>query len=92
MKQLELMPSQSSTMPKMMGRTKPPSAPTRPTMPVTTPMLCGKSSPTYLNVDAIPQANATPSVKSSNVKGKVDKPMWNCAGPRMVCTIKSVCG
>ena len=29
-------------MPKMMGRTKPPSAPTMPTMPVTTPMFCWK--------------------------------------------------
>src|SRR6185312_11340632 len=69
MKQLQLIPSQSRMMPKMTGRTNPPSVPTRPTIPVTTPIFFGKSSPTYLKVEGIPQANATPRAKSRSVKG-----------------------
>lgn len=49
----------------MIGSRKPPSPPASPTMPVTTPMLFGKSSATYLNVDAIPNANTAPSTNVS---------------------------
>jgi hypothetical protein len=66
--------------------------PTRPTIPDTTPILVGKSSLMYLNVDAIPQAKDTPSTKSSIAKPQAGRPIWNVTGPRMVWMMKSVCG
>src|SRR5262247_3181521 len=92
MKQLELIASQSRTTPNKIGRKNPPRPPARPTMPVTTPILSGKSSPTYLKVDAIPHANATPRANSNIVKPTTGKPIWNWAGPRIVWMMNSVCG
>src|SRR6185437_5802987 len=92
MKQLELIPSQSRMTPKMIGKRKPPMPPASPTMPVTTPIFSGKSSPTYLKVEAMPQAKERPKPKSSTVKTSEESPIWNCDGPRIVCTTKSICG
>ena len=41
MKALERMPVRSISAPNMIGSTKPPSPPARPTMPLTVPMLVG---------------------------------------------------
>ena len=41
MKALERMPVRSISAPNMIGSTKPPRPPARPTMPLTAPMLCG---------------------------------------------------
>lgn len=48
----------------MIGSRKPPSPPAMPTMPETAPMLSGNSSPTYLKVEAMPQAKAIPNTSS----------------------------
>ena len=67
MKQLERTPVRSTSAPNMIGRMNPPIPPARPTMPDTTPMLCGYSSEMYLNTDALPNAHATPMVNISAV-------------------------
>src|SRR3546814_3668480 len=67
MKQLERICNQSAIAPNNKGSKNPPSPPARPTMPVTTPMFSGKSSATYLNVDAMPNANIAPNTNSSSV-------------------------
>jgi hypothetical protein len=68
MKALERMPVKSISAPNMMGSTKPPRPPARPTMPLTVPMLVGKSSLMYLKTLALPNAMAMPSTNIRPVK------------------------
>ena len=82
MKQLERMPVKSSTAPHRIGSRKPPRPPARPTMPLTTPRLCGNSSPTYLNVEAMP--NAKRDAQREQQHGEEPsalQPRWKLAGP-----------
>ena len=69
-------------MPKRIGKRNPPRPPARPTIPDTTPILVGKSSLTYLNVDAIPQAKETPRTKRSAAKPQADRLATQLGRPR----------
>ena len=68
MKALERMPVRSISAPNMIGSTKPPMPPARPTMPLTVPMLEGYSSLMYLKTLALPKAKAMPSANIRKVK------------------------
>src|SRR5262252_5685346 len=92
MKQLERTPVRSRSTPNMNGRRNPPRPPARPTIPDTTPMLSWKSSPMYLNTDALPNAQATPIRNMRKVNIQTFKPMWKVAGPLTVVIVMSVCG
>src|SRR6476659_2252340 len=91
MNALERMPVRSINAPNIIGSTKPPRPPARPTIPEMTPMLCGYSSAMYLNTDALPNAHVMPSTKSSKVTNQTLSPMWNVFGPSTERIVKSVC-
>lgn len=92
MKTLLLTPVKSTSAPNMMGRTKPPRPPIKPTMPEMTPMFCGYSSDMYLKTYALPNAQATPMVNSSTVNIHQFKPMLIVRSPSIVLIVSSVCG
>ena len=92
MKQLELILNRSRIAPNMIGNRKPPSPPAIPTMPDTAPIASGKSSPTYLKVDAMPQANAIPSANNRRANNQAGTAIPNWTGPSIVCTVSSVFG
>ena len=68
MKALERMPVRSIRAPNMIGSTKLPRSPSRPTVPQTVPMLVGKSSPMYLKTLALPKAQVMPRMIISAAK------------------------
>src|SRR5580765_5390980 len=84
MNALERMPVRSINAPNIIGSTKPPRPPARPTTPEITPMFAGYSSEMYLNTDALPNANAMPSTKMIVVNSHTLRPMWNDFGPSTV--------
>ena len=78
--------------PNIMGNTKPPSPPARPTTPETAPILSGNSSEINLKTDALPMAVAIPTIKSNVVKIVGVRPIKKSRGPFTVMTVKLVCG
>src|SRR5579875_254411 len=92
MKQLELKRNTSRMAPNITGKRKPPRPPIIPTIPDTTPMESGNSSPIYLKVEAIPHANATPNTNNNPVKTHQGNMMEKPTGPSIVCMISSVFG
>src|SRR5690606_6985893 len=88
----ERTPVRSTRTPKRIGSTKPPRPPISPTMPEITPMSSGYSSEMYLNTEALPNAQATPTMNSRAVNIQAFRPMLNVFGPLTVRTLNSVCG
>src|SRR5690606_39660961 len=73
----ERTPVRSTRTPKRIGGTKPPRPPISPTMPEITPMSSGYSSEMYLNTEALPNAQATPTMNSRAVNIQAFRPMLN---------------
>src|SRR5574337_2192913 len=92
MKQLERIRVRSSVAPHRIGRRNPPRPPKSPTIPLTTPRLCGYSSPMYLNVDAMPKASDTPSTKMRIVNGTMLHPSEKVFWPSIVAIDSCVGG
>src|SRR5690606_18479848 len=92
MKQLELKPTKSRMAPNMIGSRKPPRPPARPTIPVTTPMFSGKSSPMNVKLDAMAQAKQMPSVDGSSVKNQLSSAIVQFSGSRLVRIVNTGVG
>src|SRR3990172_5676286 len=75
-----------------MGGRNTPNAPTRPTMPETTPMLSEYSSEMYLNTEALPTDHVTPITNISVVNAQTLSPICMVKSPLAVLITKSACG
>src|SRR5690606_6088107 len=79
-------------MPNIMGNRNPASPPANPTMPVTVPILSGKSSATYLKVDAMPNAKTAPSTNRIATNSHIGMYRWNVDAPSSVLMLNWVSG
>ena len=63
---------------------EPAHSPASPTMPVTMPMFSGNASATYLNVEAMPKANTTPSTNDNAMNPPSGMAICNVETPSSV--------